>query len=145
MRQITNIRKAVCVMANQLKKAGYTLTEAFRKAWQRVKLTMKVRAAGVTAENRQERLEFLKKFRPEDLSVTLEREPDNRYDSNAIQIVVHIRPIHRRTVIGYVPRVLAESLAKVIDMGIHVKASLMGIIGGYSYKETLGVLIDIAI
>lgn len=144
MRQITNIRKAVCVMANQLKKAGYTLTEAFRKAWQRVKLTMKVRAAGVTAENRQERLEFLK-FRPEDLSVTLEREPDNRYDSNAIQIVIHIRPIHRRTVIGYVPRVLAESLAKVIDMGIHVKASLMGIIGGCSYKETLGVLIDIAV
>lgn len=145
MRQITNMRKAVCTMANQLKKAGYTLSDAFRKAWQRVKLTIKVRAAGVTAENRQERLEFLKKFRPEDLSVTLEREPENRYDSNAIQIVVHIHPISRRTVIGYVPRALAESLAKVIDMGIHVKASLMGIIGGYSYKETLGALIDIAI
>ncbi len=145
MRQITNVRKAVCTMANQLKKAGYTLSEAFRKAWQRVKLTMKVRAAGVTAENRQERLGFLRKFKPEDLGVTLEREPDNRYDSNAIQIVVHIRPIHKRTVVGYVPRALAEGLAKVIDMGIQVKASLMGIIGGYSYKETLGVLIDIAI
>lgn len=145
MRQITNVRKAVCTMANQLKKAGYTLSEAFRKAWQRVKLTMKVRAAGVTAENRQERLGFLRKFKPEDLGVTLEREPDNRYDSNAIQIVVHIRPIHKRTVVGYVPRALAEGLAKVIDMGIQVKASLMGIIGGYSYKETLGVLIDIAV
>ena len=145
MRQITNVRKAVCTMANQLKKAGYTLSEAFRKAWQRVKLTMKVRAAGVTAENRQERLGFLRKFKPEDLGVTLEREPDNRYDSNAIQIVVHIRPIHKRTVVGYVPRALAEGLAKVIDMGIQVKASLMGIIGGYSYKETLGVLIDIVI
>ena len=145
MRQITNVRKAVCTMANQLKKAGYTLSEAFRKAWQRVKLTMKVRAAGVTAENRQERLGFLRKFKPEDLGVTLEREPDNRYDSNAVQIVVHIRPIHKRTVVGYVPRALAEGLAKVIDMGIQVKASLMGIIGGYSYKETLGVLIDIAI
>ena len=32
MKQITNIRKAVCVMANQLKKAGYSLSEAFRKA-----------------------------------------------------------------------------------------------------------------
>ncbi len=145
MRQITNVRKAVCTMANQLKKAGYTLSEAFRKAWQKVKLTMKVRAAGVTAENRQERLGFLRKFKPEDLGVTLEREPDNRYDSNAIQIVVHIRPIHKRTVVGYVPRALAEGLAKVIDMGIQVKASLMGIIGGYSYKETLGVLIDIAV
>ncbi len=26
MKQITNIRKAVCVMANQLKKAGYSLS-----------------------------------------------------------------------------------------------------------------------
>lgn len=33
MKQITNIRKAVCAMANQLKKAGYSLSEAFRKAW----------------------------------------------------------------------------------------------------------------
>ncbi len=41
---------------------------------------------------------FLKQFRPEDLSVTLEREPDNRYDRNAICIVVHIRSIRRRTV-----------------------------------------------
>ena len=145
MKQITNIRKAVCTMANQLKKAGYTLSDAFRKAWRRVKLSMTIRAAGTTFENRQERLQFLRQFRPEDLSVTLEREPENRYDSNAIQIVIHIRPISCRTVIGYVPRAFAESLAKVIDMGIHVKASLMGIIGGYSYKETLGVLIDIAI
>ena len=145
MRQITNIRKAVCTMANQLKKAGYTLSEAFRKAWVRVKRTMTIRAAGTTFENRQERLEFLRQFKPEDLGVTLEREADNRYDSNAIQIVVHIAPIHKRTVVGYVPRALAEGLAKVIDMGIQVKASLMGIIGGYSYKETLGVLIDIAI
>lgn len=106
---------------------------------------MTIRAAGTTFENRQERLEFLRQFKPEDLGVTLEREADNRYDSNAIQIVVHIAPIHKRTVVGYVPRALAEGLAKMIDMGIQVKASLMGIIGGYSYKETLGALINIAV
>lgn len=43
------------------------------------------------------------------------------------------------------PKELARELAKVIDMGIQVKASLMQIIGGYSYKETLGALINIAI
>ena len=56
MKQITNIRKAVCIMANQLKKAGYSLSEAFRKAWRRVKLSMTIRAAGTSFENRQERL-----------------------------------------------------------------------------------------
>lgn len=145
MKQITKVRKAVCVMANQLKKAGYTLSEVFRKAWRRVKLTMTVRAAGTTFDNRQERLQFLKQFQAEDLTVTLEREPENRFDSNAIQIVVHIKPLSRKTVIGYVPRGLAKELAKVMDAGIHAAATLVQIIGGYSYKESLGALINITI
>ena len=145
MKQITNIRKAVCAMANELKKAGYSLSEAFRKAWQRVKLSMTVRAAGVSFENRQERLAFLQQFKPEDLTVTLEREKENKFDCNAIQIVVHIKPIRRRTVIGYVPKGLARQLSKVLDMGIRVKATLMQIIGGYGWKESRGALINIAI
>ena len=51
MKQITNIRKAVCTMANELKKEGYTLSQAFRKAWRRIKLSMKIRAVGTTAGN----------------------------------------------------------------------------------------------
>ena len=145
MKQITKVRKAVCVMANQLKKAGYTLSEAFKKAWRRVKLTMTIRAAGTTFGNRQERLQFLKQFQPEDLSITLEREAGNKFDSNAIQIVVHIKPISRKTVIGYVPRGLAKELAKVMDAGIHAAASLVQIIGGYGYKESLGALVNITI
>ena len=145
MKQITKVRKAVCVMANQLKKAGYTLSEAFKKAWRRVKLTMTIRAAGTTFENRQERIQFLKQFQPEDLSITLEREPENKFDSNAIQIVVHIKPISRKTVIGYVPRGLAKELAKVMDAGIHAAATLVQIIGGYGWKESLGALINITV
>ena len=145
MKQITRMRKAVCIMANELKKAGYSLSQAFKTAWKRVEFSMIIRAAGTTFGNRQERLSFLKQFNPGDLSVTLEREPENKYDNNAIQIVVHIHSLSRRTVIGYVPKELAQELAKVIDMGIQVKASLMQVIGGYSYKETLGALVNIAI
>lgn len=145
MKQITKVRKTVCAMANELKKAGYSLSEAFRKAWSRVKLSMTVRASGVSFENRQERLQFLQQFKPEDLTVTLEREKKNKFDSNAIQIVVHIKPISRRTIIGYIPKGLAMELSKVLDMGIQVKATLMQIIGGYAYKESLGALINIAI
>lgn len=145
MKQITKMRKAVCVMANELRKAGYSLSQAFRKAWKRVKMSMTFRAAGVTFENRQERLEFLKQFKSDDLSVTLEREPKCIFDSNAIQIVVHILPISRKTVIGYVPKGLAKELAKVIDSGIPVSASLLQIIGGYSYKEYNGALINVTV
>ena len=145
MKQITKVRKAVCVMANQLRKAGYSLKDAFKKAWQRVKMSMTVRAAGVSFENRQERLAFLQQFKPEDLTVTLEREKENKFDGNAIQIVVHIKPISRRTIIGYIPKGLARELSKVLDMGIQVKATLMQIIGGYGWKESLGALINIAV
>ena len=90
-------------------------------------------------------MQFLKQFHQNDLTVTLEREPDNEFDNNAIQIIVHIKPISRRTVIGYLPKELARELSKVIDIGIQVKASSIQIIGGYSYKEMLGALIDIRI
>lgn len=52
MKQITNIRKAVCVMANQLKKAGYSLSEAFKKAWRRVKFSMTIMSLSGTAGGR---------------------------------------------------------------------------------------------
>ena len=145
MKQITKVRKSVCAMANQLRKARYSLKEAFKKAWQRVKLSMTIRAAGTTFENRQERLEFLQQFKPEDLTVTLEREKENKFDYNAIQIVVHIKPISRRTIIGCISKGLARELSKVLDMGIQVKATLMQIIGGYAYKENWGALINIAV
>lgn len=145
MKQITKIRKAVCIMANELKKSGYSLSQAFKKAWKRIKLSMTIRAAGTTFENRQECLEFLKQFKGEDLSITLERETGSRFDNHAIQIVVHIHPISCKTIIGYVPKRFSKELSKVLDMGIQVKAFLLEIIGGYSYKESLGALIKIAI
>lgn len=145
MKQITKIRKAVCIMANELKKSGYSLSQAFKNAWKRVKLSTTIRAVGTIFENRQERIQFIQQFKPEDLSVTLEREPNNTQDSNAIKIVIHILSIAKKTVIGYVPKGFAKEFAKVIDAGIQVKTSLIQIIGGYSYKETLGALINVAI
>lgn len=145
MKQVTNIRKAVCTMANELRKEGYTLSQAFRKAWKRVKLSMKIRAVGTTAGNIQERLGFMKQFPVETMQAELVREYDNRFDKNAIKIVIHLRSIQRKTVIGYVPRGLAAGLAAVIDAGIQAKVELLQILGGYSYKENYGCLLNISI
>ena len=73
------------------------------------------------------------------------RDPDNRFDKNAIQIVIHLRSINRKTVVGYVPRRLAAGLAAVIDAGVHIETELLQILGGYSYKENYGCLVDIKI
>lgn len=143
--RVTNIKRAVCIMANELRKTGLSLSAAFKEAWKRIKQTMTVRAVGTTFENRQERLQFLQQFNKNDLSVSLEREPQNRYDSNAIGIVVHIKPLQRRTLIGYVPKGLAAKLSKVLDMGVKARAELINIIGGYGYKESYGALLNITI
>ena len=145
MKQITSIRKAVCTMANELKKEGYSLSQAFRKAWKRVKESMIIRVAGTTFGNIQERLGFMKQFPVETMQAELVRDPENRFDKNAIQIIIHLRAINRKTVIGYVPRGLATGLAAVMDAGIQVKAELLQILGGYSYKESYGCLLDIKI
>lgn len=145
MKQITNIRKAVCTMANELRKEGYSLSQAFRKAWRRIKVSMKIRAVGTTSGNIQERLQFMKQFPVETMQAELIRDPENSFDRNAIQIVIHLRSINRKTVIGYVPRGLAAGLAAVIDTGVHVRAELLQILGGYSYKESYGCLVDIKI
>ena len=145
MKQITNIRKTVCTMANKLKKQGYSLSQASRKAWKRVKVSIKIRAVGTTSENIQERLKFMKQFPVETMQAELVRDPENQFDKNAIQIVVHLRSINRKTVIGYVPRELASSLAAVLDAGLQIRAELLQIMGGYSYKESYGCLLSIGI
>lgn len=145
MKHVTNIRKAVCTMANELKKEGYTLSQAFRKAWRRIKLSMRIRATGTTAGNIQERLGFMKQFPMNTMQAELVREPENPFDKNAIKIVIHLRSINRKTVIGYVPRGLAAGLAAVIDAGIQAKVELLQILGGYSYKENYGCLLNISI
>lgn len=145
MKQVTNIRKAVCTMANELRKEGYALSQAFRKAWRRIKLSMRIRAIGTTAGNIQERLAFMKQFPVDTMQAELVREPENRFDKNAIKIVIHLRSINRKTVIGYVPRGLAAGLAAVIDAGIQAKVELLQILGGYSYKENYGCLLNISI
>lgn len=145
MKQVTNIRKAVCTMANELRKEGYALSQAFRKAWRRIKLSMRIRATGVTAGNIQERLGFMKQFPINTMQAELVREPENPFDKKAIKIVIHLRSINRKTVIGYVPRGLAAGLAAVIDAGIQAKVELLQILGGYSYKENYGCLLNISI
>lgn len=145
MKQITNIRKAVCAIANQLRKTGLSLAAAFRAAWKKVKLQMVVRVSGVTFSNIQERLRFLSKFRPQDLIVSLERETDNSFDTNAIKVRVHIPSIRKQTEIGYIPAQIAKELAKAIDIGCEIKATFKGVIGGYAWKENMGALINITI
>lgn len=67
------------------------------------------------------------------------------YMTDIQNFVIHLRSINRKTVVGYVPRRLAAGLAAVIDAGVHIETELLQILGGYSYKENYGCLVDIKI
>ena len=144
MKQITKTRKAVATMANQLRKLGYSLSQAFRAAWRRVKDGMKVRVSGVTQGKRQELLKFIVSRKPEDLTVYLQRDRANLHDKYAVAVVIGIKGIGYAH-IGYLPRTLSQGMAAVIDAGVQVRADLQQVIGGYGWKENLGALINIAI
>ena len=73
MKDITTIRRTVATMANQLHKLGYSLSNAFKTAWRRIKASMTCRVFGVTYGNRQELLHFIAGRKPEELTVYLQR------------------------------------------------------------------------
>lgn len=76
-----------------------------------------IAVAGVTFEGRQEALAELHKAQQAGASITtyLVREPDNKYDANAIKVLLECGdgPKH----VGYVPRHLAAELAPLLDAG----------------------------
>ena len=143
MNRITTIRKAVATMANQLHKLGYSLSQAFKTAWKRIKESMTCRVSGVTYENRQQLLRFIAGQKEEDLAVYLRRDKANSYDRYAVVVVVGIKGVGYAH-IGYLAKGLAQSMAPVIEKGIPVKATLQQITGGCGYKETIGALVNIS-
>lgn len=144
MRDISTIRKTVATMANQLHKLGYSLSNAFRTAWRRIRETMICRVSGVTYQNRQQLLQFIADRKPEELTVYPQRDRVNTHDRFAVAVVVGISGIGYAH-IGYLPKGISQSMVAVIDKGIKPKATLMQVIGGYGYKETLGALVNISI
>lgn len=126
----------VATMANQLRKLGYSLSNAFKVAWRRVKQNMTIRVIGTTYENRQELLQFINNQDKSNLTVCLKRDYANLYDQYAVAVVIGIKGIGYAH-IGYVPKGLAQSLSKVIEKGILLETSIE-VIGGYVNKANYG-------
>ena len=144
MKDISTIRRTVATMANQLHKLGYSLSQAFKTAWRRIKESMTCRVSGVTYEQRQELLQFIASRKLEELTVYLQRDRANTHDRYAVAVVIGINGIGYAHV-GYLPKGISQGMAAVIDKGIQVKATLLQVIGGYGYKATLGALVNIAV
>lgn len=143
MKQITMIRKSVCTIANQLRGQGMAAAEAFRLAWSRVRETS-FRVAGVTMDgSRQSALRTLSGIPADDVVFGLQREPENKYDSNAVRVLAKIKSLNVYGVLGYLPKALAARWAGLMDSGVTLKVKAQVIGGGQGFNY--GLLVKMAV
>jgi len=98
----------------------------------------------VTFGRTQTALQRLLRYDLADIAVELVREPDNAHDENAVGI--HVSAKGSKTYqIGFLPRDLAQYIAKLIDNGITMTATFRGVTGGTEYFHNFGALIELSI
>lgn len=138
-------KSKVCVIANRLSKQGMNRSEAFSKAWGIVKAeTVETKVAGVTAGRRQEALERLSRYEANRINISLAREAANEYDNNAVAVIVTVTDKGSYTV-GYLPRMIAATIAPLIDAGKVVRATFKEIRGKYHAWHNLGMAVSVSI
>lgn len=126
----------ICSAANRFRKEGYSLSAAFVLAWRLAKAAAVTKVAGVTHGDRQQLLSNLSAARPEEVTVTLAREPENLYDRNAI--AVFITTGGKAHKLGYIPQRAAALLSPLMDAGRQITAALGGIFGGWREGMSYG-------
>lgn len=137
-------RSIICKVANNLRKGGYTLSQAFRMAWKLAKGKASVKVAGVTKERRQEAIEHLSRYNPEMVSFSLLREKQNSFDLNAIAVYASVgngKPYK----IGYISAAVACLLSDIIDNITTVNARLQAITGGFYADMVQGLRLTLSI
>ncbi len=144
MTNITEIRRRVATMANRLKKMGLTLSAAFKRAWRLIKgKAIDTKVAGVTKGNRQRALRrILTAYRPEQVSVKLERDRANLHDNNAVKVLVSVNGSEDYHM-GYIPRNLAYVAAALMDKGLNLAASFKAVRGHYAPYMNYGAVITL--
>ncbi len=137
-------KSMICKAANNLRKQGYTLSQAFRMAWKLAKGKAAVKVSGVSKYRRQVAIRHLAKYAPEVVKVALIRENTNIYDNNAIAVMVSVNGSQAYK-IGYIPAAVAKLLSGVIDNITTINASLKAITGGYYADMMSGLKLSLSI
>jgi len=136
-------RSTLCRTANHLTTTGMSRSDAFKAAWLMAKRGGISKVAGVTMDNRQRLIERLTTYQPDEITVSLRRDKANIFDPNAIAVVATVES-KGSAVIGYIPALAALKLARLMDVGITLKAMLAGIVGGYD-GLSYGIRLRVAI
>ena len=139
------MKSKVMTIANHLVKEGMSRSAAMVQAWITVKLRrIRTKTAGVMWGNRQMLLSRLARYSPDEIAIELHREPENRYDSNAIKVVAAVKG-KGKAAIGYINRKLAAALAPLLDKGKEICCSFGAVTGGNECFLQYGLNLAISI
>jgi hypothetical protein len=109
--------------------------------------SIRSKISGVTQvnENGISRQALIQEHLSEGDSLTLEREPNNPVDPNAIAIHFDRYAVDGDPKIGYIRSDLAVKIAPLMDAGQFIDCEVLNITGGEEGKETLGVNIELTV
>ena len=128
--------------ANKLFKAGYSRSEAMRKAWALARVEINVKVKGTAANStRQEALEHLTRYNPELVTFRVAAEPTNPADSNAVGVIATVKG-KGSFLIGYLPKELAADVSPMLRAGITAMTS-GAVTGGYEPYMNYGARITL--
>lgn len=140
---MNTVKSKVMTIANRLYKNGMNRRTAMLKAWAMIKASaLRVKVKGTS--HRQSELEKLSSVNPADISVTLRREPHNRFDNNAIAVYATLSS-RKSFFIGYVPRALASVLAPLFDKGNAPQVKAFIVTGGFNPWVNYGAALAVSV
>lgn len=140
---MSNIKSKVMTAANRLVKGGMRRSLAMVKAWALAKADgLRIKIKGTS--RRQNELEAVAKYRPEDVTVQLRREPHNSHDSNAVAVYA-AAPDRRVYFIGYLAKAAAYVLAPLMDKGKAPQVRGLSIVGGFNEFVSLGARLAVRV
>ena len=120
-----DIKSKVMTIANALVKQGASRSVAMVRAWITVKLhRIDTKTTGVTHGNRQKLLARLSRYSPDEITIKLNREPENAADKNAVQVIAAVKG-KGAAVMGYLNRHLAAAIAPLMDKGKAVASAFL--------------------
>lgn len=106
------------------------------------------KVAGVTAknDNGSSRQNYIRTYCKSGMPLTLVRQPNNRFDSNAIAVFINARTLlvfSGLVQIGFLSADVAKTLAPLIDAGAIFVCQITEITGGEADRPSLGVNISV--
>ena len=104
--------------------------------------------AGTTfIDDSRELLEVLAKTPKDKITLILKAEPENPFDSNAVQVLVRVEGFDKSRKIGYIPKSFSETISYVINHRDDYKLLITrpNFFGGFEEKENIGVFFSLKI